>query len=214
MATKKRYCLLSIMLFLSAGTTRAQTVAQLIEQLELDIQKSSQLKTILNDMYTSYEIIDKGYTDIKNIAEGNFNLHELYLDALLAISPSVKNYQHIPDIINMEYAIISESKAASQRFNTDGHFTPQELSYIGDTYTSLEQQSGKEIDELNMVITADQLRMSDAERMQAIDRVYADVSGQLSFLRQFNNTASVEAMQRLRASNDIITLKSMYGIQN
>jgi hypothetical protein len=75
------------------------------------------------------------------------------------------------------------------------------------------QQSEKEIDELVMVITADQLRMSDAERMQAIDRVYADITGQLGFLRQFNTTTSVQAIQRLRESNDIITLKSIYGIQ-
>jgi hypothetical protein len=206
--------LLAITLILSTSNIKAQSIAQLITQLELDIQKLSELKTILNDMYASYEIIDKGYTDIKNIARGNYTLHELYLDGLLAISPSVKNYEHIPDIINKEYTIISESNAASRRFNAGGHFSAQELVYIVNTYASLMQQSEKEIDELTMVITADQLRMSDAERMQAIDRVYADITGQLRFLRQFNNTTSMQAIQRLREANDIITLKSIYGIRN
>ena len=43
-------------------------------------------------MYTAYQLIDKGYTDVKNIVEGNFNLHHTFLDALLAVSPAVQDY--------------------------------------------------------------------------------------------------------------------------
>ena len=203
----------TISLVLSANITRAQSIPDLITELVLDEQKLGELKDILGDMYQGYEIVDKGYTNIRNIAEGNFNLHKTFLDALLAVSPAVANYARVVEIINTEKAIIAEYKAGSQRFNADGHFTSQELSYIGNTYTALVQQSEKEIDELVMVVTADQLRMSDAERMQAIDRVYADVTGQLGFLRRFDNATSVQAIQRLRESNDIITLKSIYGIQ-
>jgi hypothetical protein len=63
-----------------------------------------------------------------------------------------------------------------------------------------------------MVITANQLRMSDAERLRAIDRVYTDITGQLGLLRTFNNNTSVQAIQRAREANDVSTLKSIYGI--
>ena len=84
----KKYAVIpGLVLSLSAGNVRAQSVSQLLTQLSLDIQKLSELKTILNDMYKSYTVLDKGYTDIKNIAQGNFSLHKAYLDGLMAVSP-------------------------------------------------------------------------------------------------------------------------------
>ena len=83
--------ILLIPLLLTTTPTRAQSTSDLIQQLLLDVQKLDQLKTILQDMYKGYEIVNQGYTDIKNIASGNFNLHKLFLDGLLAVSPAVRN---------------------------------------------------------------------------------------------------------------------------
>ncbi len=202
--------LLAVLLF--ATHSRAQSISDLLTQLALDTQKLAQLKSILKDMYTSYEIIDKGYTEIRNIAEGNFNLHSDFLDALLAISPAVSHYSRIIDIADAAYNILSEYKAASARFHTNGYFTPQELDYISNTYSALFRRSLLSVDELTKVITAGQLRMPDAKRLQAIDRIYADITGQLSFLRQFNNNTGIQALQREKEAGDITTLKAIYGI--
>ena len=61
---------------------RAQSAGDLIEQLVLDFQKLQDLKAILQNMYTSYKILDQGYTRIKDIAQGQFNLHKAFLDGL------------------------------------------------------------------------------------------------------------------------------------
>jgi hypothetical protein len=105
---------LSVILWPAKG--RSQSIPQLIEELILDKEKLAELKTILQDMYKSYQIIDQGYSDIKNIAQGNFNLHKAFLDGLLAVSPTVRNYGRVADIINAEYSIVSEYKAAYSRF--------------------------------------------------------------------------------------------------
>jgi hypothetical protein len=214
MSFPKKYLFLLSITLLSFANARSQTIAQLVEQLSLDVQKLTQLKTILSDMYKDYEVIDKGYTDIKNIAAGNFNLHKAFLDGLLLVSPAVRDYPRITDILDAEFNIVSEYKSASDRFRADGHFTVQELNYINDTYNSLFQKSLKGIDELTMVITDGQLRTSDAQRLEAIDRVYLDITGQLSYLRRFNNNTSIQAIQRLKAVNDMGTLKTIYGIKN
>jgi hypothetical protein len=209
---KKCAILLLVILFLSARPAKAQTILQLTAQLALDIQKLSTLKSILQDMYKAYTILDKGYGDIKNIVHGNFNLHKAFLDALLAVSPTVQNYARIVDIINVEYSIVSEYKTAYSQFQGDGHFTIQELDYIDGVYTNLFSRSLSCVNELTMVLTAGKLRMSDAERLRAIDRIYSDITGQLSVLRSFNNNTSIQAMQRSKDANDIGTLKSIYGI--
>jgi hypothetical protein len=209
---KKCILLIGIGLLLGPVVSEAQTIPQLLEQIVLDTEKLASLKSILQDMYKAYTIIHTGYNDIKEISEGTFNLHKAFLDALMTVSPVVQNYGRVVDIINAEYSIVSEYKAAYNKFSADGHFTIQELDYMNSVYTNLFNQSLTCLGELTMVITANQLRMSDAERLKAIDRVYTDITGQLGLLRTFNNNTSVQAIQRAREANDVSTLKSIYGI--
>jgi hypothetical protein len=197
---------------LSIHTARSQSVSDLITQLILDAEKLTELKGILTDMYTGYKIVDKGYTAIKDIAQGNFNLHKAFLDGLLVVSPVVKNDTRVSDIINTEYNILTGYKTAMQRFQTNGHFTVAELNYISNVYAALFRRSGQDIDELLMVTTDDQLRMSDAQRLQTIDKVYGDIQGEQDLLHQWDNATSIQAMQRWQEANDIITLQSLYGI--
>jgi hypothetical protein len=211
---KKCIFLIGMGLLLSPVALEAQTIPQLLEQIVLDTEKLASLKSILQDMYKAYTIINAGYNDIKNISEGTFNLHKAFLDALLAVSPAVQNYGRVVEIVNAEYSIVSEYKAAYSKFSADGHFTIQELDYMNSVYTNLFNQSLSCLGELTMVITADQLRMSDAERLRAIDRIYTDITGQLGLLRTFNNNTSIQAIQRAREANDVQTLRSIYGIPN
>ena len=209
---KKCILLIGMGLLLGPVVSEAQTIPQLLEQIVLDTEKLASLKSILQDMYKAYTIIHTGYNDIKEISEGTFNLHKAFLDALMTVSPAVQNYGRVVDIINAEYSIVSEYKAAYSKFSADGHFTIQELDYMNSVYTNLFNQSLTCLGELTMVITANQLRMSYAERLRAIARVYTDITGQLGLLRTFNNNTSVQAIQRAREANDVSTLKSIYGI--
>ncbi len=54
-----------------------------IEVLLLNVEKLMQFRQILDDMKKGYEIIAQGYGTIKNIAEGNFSLHDVFLDKLM-----------------------------------------------------------------------------------------------------------------------------------
>ena len=204
--------LLVVCLGLSIGSTRAQSMAQLIEQLILDMQKLTELKTILKDMQEGYQVIDKGYTNIRDIVQGNFNLHKAFLDGLLAVSPSVRQYYKVAAIMDKERRIVTEYRAAGRRWVSSGLFTTSELGYIGRVYGVLSDRSTQCLDRLEMVMTADKLRMSDAERIEAIDRIDEDVTGQLEGLRRFNDGLTVQALQRAREINSINILKNMYGI--
>lgn len=191
---------------------QAQSVADLLLQLELDTEKLTSMKATLQDMYTSYEIIDKGYKNISSIAKGNFNLHKTFLDALLAISPAVRDNPRIQVLLNAQYSLITEAKAATVRFRSGSPFTAQEIDYIIGVYSSLLQRCLQSIEELTMILTADELRMSDDQRLQAINRIYSDTNSQLIFMRQFNNSLATQAAQRTKELNDLQTLKRLYGL--
>jgi DNA repair ATPase RecN len=119
----------SILLFFYSFKTFSQ--AQELQQLALDLEKLTQFKQILSDMKKGYEILSGGYNTIKDISQGNFNLHKDFLDGLLAISPAVAKYTKIADIISMQLQLVKEYKSYYSRFKKDSHFTVNEVTYIG-----------------------------------------------------------------------------------
>ena len=82
---------------------------------------------------------------------------------------------------------------------------------MGNVYTNLFNKSLQNLDELTMVITAGKLRMSDDERLNAIDRIYIDMGDKLVFLRTFNNENNVLAIQRGRVMVDTKISKKLNG---
>jgi hypothetical protein len=191
---------------------RSQAQSQEAVQLILNYEKLQQLEEILDNMYKGYKILTKGYNTIKDIAEGNFNLHKVFLDGLLAVSPAVSNYKRIPVIIQYQQYLISEYKRAFNRFKDDPNLTVREIKYLENVYDNLFRQSLRNLDELLMIVTAAKLRMSDEERLQAIDRIYMDMENKLVFLKVFNSSTQMLAMQRARENHDVETLRKLYEV--
>ncbi|WP_214226623.1 TerB family tellurite resistance protein [Pedobacter sp. B4-66] len=203
-----------IFLLVFAGVNfRASAQADEIAQLVLNIEKLTQLKSILSDLKKGYTIVSNGYGKIKNISEGNFKMHELFLDGLLAVSPEVRKYQRIPDIINYQMRLVKEYKAAIKRFKSAKAFSTTEILYMEKIYERLFKQSIDNLEELTTIVTAGKLRMSDDERIKAIDRIYVDMEDKLSFLRDFNNNTSMLALQRNKELHDIEGIKKLSGLK-
>ncbi len=193
---------------------RASAQADEIAQLILSIEKLAQFKQILSDMKKGYEILSGGYNTIKNISEGNFSLHKAFLDGLMEVSPAVRNYRRVADITNYQIILVKEYRKAYDRFRQDNNFNADELAYLGRVYDNLFKESLRNLDELLTVITAGKARMSDDERLQAIDRIYADMQDKLMFLRHFNNNTTILAVQRAKERNDAQTIRKIYGLNN
>lgn len=192
--------------------TSVRAQSQEAAQLILNYEKLQQLEEILDNMYKGYKILTKGYNTIKDIAEGNFNLHQVFLDGLFAVNPSVRNYKRIPHIIQYQQFLVKEYKRAFNRFKNDPNLTVREIKYLENVYGSLFKQSLRNLDELLMIVTATKLRMSDEERLQAIDRIYLDIENKLVFLKVFNGSTQMLAMQRARENHDVETLQKLYEV--
>lgn len=199
-------CLIALAFFIPV---RSNAQATEIQQLLLNVEKLSQFKNILSDMKKGYQILSTGYNAVKDISQGNFSLHEVFIDGLMLVSPEVKKYHKVAGIISYQKDIVTEYKTAFNRFRSSGSFNEHEINYMGKVYKQLFDQSVDNLDALMNVVTSSKLRMSDDERLQAIDRIFADTQDKLSFLRDFNSKASVLHMQRLKEKNDIQTLQKL-----
>lgn len=206
---KKCMAMVWVILFSFSGQVVAQSTE--IQQLLLNVEKLAQLKKILSNMKKGYDIVSNGYNTIKDISEGNFNLHEAFLDGLLQVSPTVRKYKKIREIIIFQTQLVKEYKSAFRRFETSNLFNVNEMKYMGNVYSNLFNKSLQNLDELTMVITAGKLRMSDDERLNAIDRIYIDMGDKLVFLRTFNKENNLLAIQRGREIVDTRVSKKWNG---
>jgi hypothetical protein len=189
---------------------RAKAQDQDIQQLLLDIEKLTQFKAILSDMQQGYAMLTNGYETVKNLSKGNFNLHSVFLDGLLQINPEVAKYGRVADILANEASIVSEYKKAYGAFRASRHFSVEELDYLGRVYGQLTSEALNDVNELADILTTSKLRMSDDERLSAIDRIYASGNNKLVFLRSFNRQANGLLVQRQKEQNDVNNFKSLY----
>jgi DNA repair ATPase RecN len=210
----KRLLILGIILMGMVLPDHVAAQSQEMQQLLLNIEKLAQFKQILKDMKKGYEILNGGYNTVKKVSQGNFNIHETFLDALMQVSPTVRNYRRVGDIIQYQLLLVKEYKTAFNRFRNSGNFNAEEIAYLEKVYAKLFKQSLRNLDELTTVVSANKLRMSDNERLAAIDKVYADMQDKLLFLRSFNNNTSVLAIQRTKERNDVQAMRSSYKVNN
>jgi hypothetical protein len=208
----KRISIILILVGSLGATTHVHAQKDEIQQLLLNLEKLRQLEEILDNMYRGYKILDKGYRTIRDISKGNYTIHQAFLDGLMAVNPSVRNYKRIPLIINYQKLLLQEYKRAYNRFKQDPNFKLEELEYLGSVYKFLFEASVRNLEDLTMIITATKLRMSDDERMQAIDRIFYDMENKVVFLRYFNNNTQLLAVQRARSRNDVRTMQQLYGL--
>jgi len=194
------------------GMQFASAQADEIQQLILNVEKLAQFKSILSDMKTGYSILTNGYNTVRDISKGNFSLHETFLDGLMAVSPAVKNYRRVVDIISCQTRILSEYKSAYKSYQHSGNFNTGELDYISSVYSQLNKQCLQNLEDLLMVITSGELRMNDEERIRAIDRIYGDSEDKLVFLRQFNDRAALLSRQRLKEQNEAASMQQLYQL--
>jgi hypothetical protein len=207
---KKIIIIMLMTVSMIATTHKASAQTQDLQQLILDIEKLTQFKAILSDMKTGYTLLTQGYNQVKDLSQGSFNLHSAFLNSLMAVSPEVRKYGRIADIIANQASIVAEYKATLKQARASGDFSAQEIIYMNQVFSDLLTHSVNNLTNLANVITAGTLRMSDAERLQAIDHIYADTQNKLVFLRDFDNQVAIMAVQRQKEQNDVQTLQKLY----
>tara|TARA_R110002012_G_scaffold134060_1_gene287251 strand:+ start:5685 stop:6323 length:639 start_codon:yes stop_codon:yes gene_type:complete len=206
----KPFLIFLLPLYISLGLQNSKAQADEAAQLLLNVTKLEQLKQILSDLEKGYTTLRTGYSQIENLASGNFSLHETFLNNLLQVSPAVKNYHKTAEIIGYQLKLVRDYKQAFSEFKASGQFTINEISYLSRVYGNLFKKSLQQLDELTLVLTAGKLRMSDEERMEAIDRIHSDIQDKLIFLTAFNEETKVLAISIFRETKQLDGIRKLY----
>lgn len=171
------------------------------------------LKAYAEIAWKGYKIADRGLTVIGNIKDGEFNLHRDFFGSLEAVSPSVRNYTKVADIIAMQTEIISGYRKDLNSLKRSGMFSPDELQYITDVYGRLLEGCAQAVDELIMLTTNGSMKMADDERLQRIETLYEEMRDNRAFLGLFGGQAKALAANRQQELGETATLKNWNGIE-
>lgn len=189
-------------------------VKKVIIAVDLQVQRL-QNKTIWlqNAQKTLENTMSKMHLDdISGWVEKQRKLYADYFEELRKVKTALTYYQRVKDIIEQQVQIVREYQAAWALFRQDRNFTPEELDYMFDVYTGMMGESGKNIDQLFLVINAFVTQMSDAKRLEIIDGVSASVEQTLMDLKEFNEENKMISLQRAVEQGEIDYVKKLYGL--
>jgi len=190
-------------------------VKKVIKAVDLKIQRL-QNRTIWlqNAQKTLENAMSKAkLSEISDWVERHRTLYRDYFQELSEVKSVVAYYHKVRSISEKQLALVREYRRVYDRLRGDSHFTPGEVLYMGEVYTGIIQQSLKNLEDLSLVIHSFQTQMSDAARMERIDRVETALQQNYDDLRAFNSQNIRLALARAKDQRDVQFIKTMYGLQ-
>lgn len=214
---KKMILYLSLFVF-SCIRSHAQTFEEWFDQKNTQrkylLQQIAALQVYIGYLQKGYSIAKDGLHTISGFTKGEWDLHTGYLNSLKNVNPEVKRYSRVADIIALQVKIVQNYHQASQQLKSSDAFSAGELSYIDKVFNTVLDDCSKTLDELIALTTDSKLEMKDNERIERIDKLYADMQDKQTFSQGFSNDAKSLAASRLKEKNDIQTSRALQGIKN
>lgn len=212
---KTSFLLMSLYLFaLSAKTqTTDEWLNQSSTQKKYLLQQIAALQVYLGYAKKGYNIVTGGVNTIRNIKNGDLNLHRDFFNRLKNVNPAIHRYAKVADIIAYQVKIIKQTKIVLTQIRETKQFTEAELNYCKQVFDTLLDECIKTVEELILVTTSEELEMKDDERLKRIDGLYADVQNKYSFTCSFSEDMGLLAVQRLGEQMEINRSKIINGVK-
>lgn len=151
--------------------------------------------------------------EISDWAKKQRDLYANYFDELLKVKSVISTYQSVKEIIQKQLLLVREYESAFKLSKQDKNFTPEEIDYMHQVYNGILDESLKNMNQLELVITAFATQMSDAKRLGIINAADDRMDQQLTDLRQFNQQNIKISLQRAKERNELDAVKQLYGLQ-
>lgn len=201
---------LTALLLLIAAGAEAQGFSfgdlfgQAKKQKKYYLQQIAAYKAFESELKQGYGVIKNGLSGIRDINTAELNAHTAYYQSLKSVSVPVKNNNQIADILNWQSEI---TNSFNQSFNG---LTDDEQTYLSAVKTGVLNECNADLTDLQNLLTANKLEMTDDERLHRLAQIYVDMLNKYQFTRSFCNSVKLLLIQRQQDSHDTQTLKNIY----
>lgn len=219
MSTIKKINSLAILIFL-LGACPLTTGAQLLggffnqkgTQRKNTIRQIALYRTYLGYLKKGYAISENGLTTIKKIKEGDIQLHADHFNALKKVNPAILRLSQARDILNYSEETGAMITIAAKEYAVSGMCWPTELDYVQGVRDNLLSRIDRNLSELEMIITDDQLQLTDDERLARLDSLLSTAKEQYSFSVSFSGDVHYLIRERRLEQGATNRLKKIYHV--
>lgn len=135
-----------------------------------------------------------------------------YYEELAQVKAMITYYQRIREVTQKQVRLVREYNRAWNLLRQDTHFTPAEIDYMGRVYSGILGESLKNIDQITLIVESFATTMSDAKRLEIINKAADQVDTNYDDLRRFNQQNMVLSLQRAQNANEALEVKKIYGL--
>lgn len=189
-------------------------VKKVIKAVDLKIQRL-QNKTIWlqNAQKTLENALSKlKLNEISDWTEKQKEQYRKYYEGLVKVKAIISYYQRIRDITQKQLRLVNEYNRSWQLIRQDSHFTPNEILYMEKVYSGILDESVKNIDQISLIIKSFTTKMSDAKRLELINKAADQVDVNYFDLVEFNRQNTLLSLQRAKTETEVQAVKKLYGL--
>ncbi len=150
--------------------------------------------------------------EIATWSERQKTLYAKYYMDLWKVKTAISYYHRIKEITNKQVFLVGEYNKAWTLAQKDDNFTPQELKYMYDVYSGILKQSAKNIDQILLIVNSFKTQMTDAERLELINKAADRIDQNFRDLKKFNTQNILLSLQRSNSKQEIDKIQTLYGI--
>lgn len=190
-------------------------VIKAIKAMDLQIQRLQNATIWLQNAQKTVEntMSKLKLDEISDWVQKQKDLYDNYFDELWRVKNALTTYHKVKEIIEMQAQIVTDYKAAYALFRQDKNFTPEEIDRMYRMYSAILESSLKNIDQVYLVINSFATQMTDAKRMEIINRAAENIATNKRDLYQYNEQNKFVSIQRATAKGEIEVIKKLYGLQ-
>ncbi len=141
------------------------------------------------------------------------DLYKEYYEELRKVKGVIAYYFRVKQIAEKNSRLVDEYQKAWNLFARDNRFSLEELTHMEQVYSAILEESAANVDLLLLVVKSFTTQMSDAKRLELIDRAAVQADAVYDDLVAFNRENSLLSLARARTLKEAETLRQLYGLE-
>jgi hypothetical protein len=190
-------------------------VVKAIKAMDLQIQRLQNATIWLQNAQKTVEntMSKLKLNEISDWVQKQKELYDNYFDELYRVKNALVTYHKVKEIIEMQAQIVTNYKTAYALLRQDKNFTMEEIDQMYQMYSAILESSLKNIDQVYLVINSFATQMTDARRMEIINRAAENLAVNKRDLDHYSEQNKFVSIQRATAKGDIEVVKKLYGLK-
>lgn len=204
---------LSIMVLpcVSSAQTSSEFFKEKKSQKKYLLKQIAELQSYIELARKGYGIVSEGLNSIGDLKNDTFSLDKDYFSSLDNISPAVKKDGNIENTIALQTSINNLYNGAKKDAQSN-ELSSDEKSYIQKVWDNLLNKCSHDMTQLDNLTTAGHYKMSEDERLQAINKIYRDMQNKKAFEDSFYKEVKVLINGRTKERMETNEMERIYSI--